>query len=420
MIDAATLTGAQGIATGKLHAAVVASDDQLEGLLVQAGRASGDLVHALPFAPEFYRSEFSSPIADMRNSVANRSNAQVSCAAQFVYEHMRETGARWGHVDLASPAFRADRGTGFGVALLSETVPYNSRPSQARPPRAKSRDVSPKSPLEIQRHGWALLSALLLGLAVLSLVMALEPWSRELLTVRAAEFDASLANPVQEPAALEAPERLQVSESDGGQESALQQQSALALLEEHWGHRLPEILAQNQVEVDWLAAYPMASLPAWDEVSDEVLDRALGYLETQRAERAFLRLSGQAGVIDLDGETLRIEGPDGPLTDYELVRGIAAAVEGRLTAAWNQRWQAIENVIRARWNAGEVERHPILASFETIPEQALYGHSGSARGWTYRIVLLAEEEPALAASLQEYEALRRAAYDELESWLLDR
>ena len=122
VLDAATLTGAQGIATGKLHAAVVASDEDLESVLVQAGRASGDLVHALPFAPEFYRSEFKSPIADMRNSVANRANAQVSCAAQFVHEHMSETGARWGHIDLASPAFRADRGTGFGVALLSETV----------------------------------------------------------------------------------------------------------------------------------------------------------------------------------------------------------------------------------------------------------------------------------------------------------
>ncbi len=122
VLDAATLTGAQGVATGDLHAAVVCNDEQVEQALLAAGRATGDLCWALPFAPEFYRSEFASPIADMRNSVKSRSNAQVSCAAEFVHWHLDGTKARWGHVDLASPAFRGDRGTGFGVALLDAAV----------------------------------------------------------------------------------------------------------------------------------------------------------------------------------------------------------------------------------------------------------------------------------------------------------
>lgn len=122
VVDAATLTGAQGVATGDLHAAVIANDQALEQALCNAGLASGDLCWPLPFAPELYRSEFASPIADMRNSVKNRSNAQVSCAAEFIHWHLDGTKARWGHVDLASPAFRGDRGTGFGVALLVETV----------------------------------------------------------------------------------------------------------------------------------------------------------------------------------------------------------------------------------------------------------------------------------------------------------
>ena len=87
-----------------------------------AGRASGDLVHALPFAPELYRKEFFSHVADMRNSVADRANAQVSCAAQFVYAHMESTEALWAHVDLAGPAFVEGRGTGFGASLLAEAV----------------------------------------------------------------------------------------------------------------------------------------------------------------------------------------------------------------------------------------------------------------------------------------------------------
>lgn len=122
VIDAATLTGAQLIATGLVHAAVVTSDEELERTLVEAGRASGDLVHPLPFAPELYQREFKSPVADMRNSAANRANAQASCAAQFVYAHVADTDARWGHVDMAGPAFPKDRATGFGVALLAETV----------------------------------------------------------------------------------------------------------------------------------------------------------------------------------------------------------------------------------------------------------------------------------------------------------
>ncbi len=122
ILDAATLTGAQLIATGNLHAAVVSNDAGIEATLLAAGTRSGDLCWPLPFAPEFYKSEFDSPVADMRNSVKNRNNAQSSCAAQFVHWHIEDTGVRWGHVDLAGPAHRSDRGTGFGVALLVAAV----------------------------------------------------------------------------------------------------------------------------------------------------------------------------------------------------------------------------------------------------------------------------------------------------------
>ncbi len=122
VVDAATLTGAQLVATGKMHAAVVANDEDLEARLIAAGRASGDLVHPLPFAPELYKQEFKSAVADMRNSVADRANAQSSCAAQFVHWHLEGTTTRWGHVDMAGPAFPGKRATGFGVALLAELV----------------------------------------------------------------------------------------------------------------------------------------------------------------------------------------------------------------------------------------------------------------------------------------------------------
>lgn len=123
VLDAATLTGAQLIATGRTHGAVVSNDERLEKALVAAGAASGDPVHPLPFAPELYRKEFASPIADMRNSVKDRANAQSSCAAEFVHWHLDGAeGVQWGHIDLAGPATSGDCGTGYGVALIAETV----------------------------------------------------------------------------------------------------------------------------------------------------------------------------------------------------------------------------------------------------------------------------------------------------------
>jgi probable aminopeptidase NPEPL1 len=76
--------GAQLIATGKNHGALYCNDDELEAAAIMIGKNTGDLVHPLPFAPEFYRQEFASQVADMKNSVADRGNAQSSCAGQFI------------------------------------------------------------------------------------------------------------------------------------------------------------------------------------------------------------------------------------------------------------------------------------------------------------------------------------------------
>ena len=119
IIDLATLTGAQLVATGRRHAAIVCNDEALEACAVRCGRESGELVHPLPYAPEFFLSEFKSKVADLRNSVADRMNGQSSCAAHFVEAHLGEYQGRWLHIDLAGPAVASGRGTGFGVGLLS-------------------------------------------------------------------------------------------------------------------------------------------------------------------------------------------------------------------------------------------------------------------------------------------------------------
>jgi probable aminopeptidase NPEPL1 len=120
IVDLATLTGAQSIATGKRHAALYASDEGLESRLVAAGQHSGDLLFPVPYAPELFRAEFRSPVADMRNSVKDRNNAQPSCAGQYLGNHLGAVGFErpWAHVDMAAPAVSNHRGTGYGVGLL--------------------------------------------------------------------------------------------------------------------------------------------------------------------------------------------------------------------------------------------------------------------------------------------------------------
>jgi probable aminopeptidase NPEPL1 len=125
IVDIATLTGAQGIATGFRHAAVYCNDDDFEDTAVRVGKSTGDLVHPLPYCPEFFKLEYASKVADMKNSVANRANAQCSCAAQFIGNHIEtwlDDGGKWCHVDMAYPSGSAGRATGYGVALLMKLV----------------------------------------------------------------------------------------------------------------------------------------------------------------------------------------------------------------------------------------------------------------------------------------------------------
>ncbi len=120
--DAATLTGAQLLSTGKRHAAIVSNRDGIESRAWRVGREAGDLVHPLPFVPEFSEKLFRSKIADMKNSVSDRMDAQSSAAAWFVWAQIDDLDLPWLHIDLAGPAFRDGRGTGFGVALVSQLL----------------------------------------------------------------------------------------------------------------------------------------------------------------------------------------------------------------------------------------------------------------------------------------------------------
>ena len=123
IIDMATLTGAQGIATGVHHAAIYTNCESWEQRMVAAGKKCGELCIPVLYAPEFHQKEFASKGSDCKNSVADRGNAQVSCAAWFIEANLpKDFKGQYVHVDLASPAFQGDLGTGYGVALLTQLL----------------------------------------------------------------------------------------------------------------------------------------------------------------------------------------------------------------------------------------------------------------------------------------------------------
>ena len=123
VIDMATLTGTQLIATGQRHAAILSNDTALERAAFDAGQKSGEWTYPLLYAPELLKKEFSSDVADMKNSVKNRANAQSSCAGHFIEDHLAEGWkGKWLHVDIAGPALKDGRATGYGPALLVQLL----------------------------------------------------------------------------------------------------------------------------------------------------------------------------------------------------------------------------------------------------------------------------------------------------------
>ena len=147
VLDAATLTGAQGVALGERVAAVVTrvGEEALAERVRAAGAATGDLAWPLPLYPH-YRDQLKSDVADLSN--VGGSMAGTITAAAFL-EHFthaesddenRQVGGAsgpdadapaypWVHLDIARPAFldsaygyRPKGGTGFGVRLLLDLL----------------------------------------------------------------------------------------------------------------------------------------------------------------------------------------------------------------------------------------------------------------------------------------------------------
>jgi len=118
IIDYATLTGACIDALGKHYSGVFTNRDDLHGVLIEAGRASGERVWPFP-QDEDYDRMLDSGIADIRQCSADN-EADHILAARFLRRFVKND-VPWVHLDLSAASVKGGLAhiptetTGFGV-----------------------------------------------------------------------------------------------------------------------------------------------------------------------------------------------------------------------------------------------------------------------------------------------------------------
>ena len=128
MVDLATLTGAIIIALGHEHAGLFSNNDELADKLLDAGKATGELLWRMPLG-ETYDQEIDSDAADVKNIRGGRAGGSI-IGAQFIQRFVNNVP--WAHLDIAGMAWsKKDHGTvpkgatAYGVRLLDRFVADN-------------------------------------------------------------------------------------------------------------------------------------------------------------------------------------------------------------------------------------------------------------------------------------------------------
>ena len=121
VIDMATLTGAVVIALGRHASGVMANDQHLADMIVQAGEDSGDRAWQLPLWDE-HQSCTKTKYADLANIGGGREAGTIHAAA-FLSKFTNDY--KWAHIDIAATASYSTpvkAGTGRPVPLISELL----------------------------------------------------------------------------------------------------------------------------------------------------------------------------------------------------------------------------------------------------------------------------------------------------------
>ncbi len=125
LINAATLTGAIGVALGLLNAGLFSNDDETTQRFLDGYSTAGEKFWRMP-ATDDYREQIKSQIADIMNTGGSRYGGAIT-AAMFLKEFVGDTP--WIHLDIAGTAWADDlkpwqsKGpTGVAVRSITEWV----------------------------------------------------------------------------------------------------------------------------------------------------------------------------------------------------------------------------------------------------------------------------------------------------------
>ncbi|MDX2178259.1 MAG: leucyl aminopeptidase [Bryobacteraceae bacterium] len=125
LIDAATLTGAIGVALGRVNAGLFSNDAALQDRVLASAKAQGEKMWPMPMDDE-YKEMLKSVYADMPNISGGRGAGAIT-AAKFLEEWTE--GKPWVHLDIASLAWldeakpwMAKGPTGFGVRTFVDVA----------------------------------------------------------------------------------------------------------------------------------------------------------------------------------------------------------------------------------------------------------------------------------------------------------
>ncbi len=123
LVDAATLTGAIGVALGAVHAGAFTNSQPLLDRVMAAAKVQGEKMWPMPMDDE-YKEMLKSPFADMPNISGGRLGGSIT-AAKFLEEWAEHTP--WVHLDIANVAWIDDgkpwlaKGpSGYGVRTMVE------------------------------------------------------------------------------------------------------------------------------------------------------------------------------------------------------------------------------------------------------------------------------------------------------------
>jgi leucyl aminopeptidase len=125
LINAATLTGAIGIALGQLNAGLFSNNDEIARRFLDAAPVAGEKFWPMPCTDD-YREQIKSSIADIMNTGGSRYGGAIA-GAMFLKEFAGDTP--WIHLDIAATAWLDEQKpwqskgpSGIGVRSITQWV----------------------------------------------------------------------------------------------------------------------------------------------------------------------------------------------------------------------------------------------------------------------------------------------------------